>query len=189
MTVLILGLIVFFAVHLIPVTSLKPSLQKRLGLKGYKLAISIPSLIGFGLIVWGFILSRAGPADADLVYNPPEGLRHLTILLTLLGFIALAASFHQGRLKLWLQNPMSVGVALWSIGHLLVNGQRTHVLLFGGFLLYSLLDIAYNMIKGNRPDFVPKPRHDLITVAAGVLLFLVFGYGFHPYVLNLPVIY
>lgn len=189
MNILILGLVVFFATHLLPMTPLKASLQKSLGLNGYKLLVSVPSLVGFGLIVWGFILSRAGPADADLVYNPPDGLRHLTILLTLLGFVSLAASFHKGRLKLWLQNPMSIGVGLWALGHLLVNGQRTHVILFGSFLAYSLIDIAYNMIKGNRPSYVPKPRHDLITVVAGVVLFLIFGYGFHPYVLNLPVIY
>jgi hypothetical protein len=62
------------------------------------------------------------------------------------------------------------------------------VLLFGSFLVYSLIDIAYNTAKGNKPDLVPKPIHDLIAVVAGVILFLVFAYGFHPYVLNLPVL-
>jgi uncharacterized membrane protein len=187
MSTLILGLVIFFAFHAIPFTGLKPALRERFGVNGYKILMSAGSLVGFVVIVWGFLVSRYGPADADLFYNPPDGLRHLTMLLVLLGFVALAASFHKGRLKIWLQNPMSVGVALWALGHLLANGQRTHVILFGSFLVYSLIDIGYNMAKGNRPDFAPKPVHDLITVAAGVILFLVFGYGFHPYILNLPV--
>jgi uncharacterized membrane protein len=187
MNILIPGLIVFFAAHLVPYTALKPALRERLGEAGYKGLFSVASLAGLGLIVWGFQMSRYGPADADLVYNPPESLRHLTMLLVLLGFISLAAYWHKGRLKLWLRNPMSVGVALWAIGHLLANGQMSHVLLFGSFLVYALFDIAYNTAKGNRPSFAPKPVHDLIAVVAGVILFGVFAYGFHPYILNLPV--
>jgi uncharacterized membrane protein len=189
MNILILGLIVFFAFHLIPFTPLKATLHGRFGEVPYKMAFSALSLVGLGLIVWGFLLSRAGPADADLVYYPPESLRHVTMLLVLLGFISLAASWHKGRLKIWLRNPMSIGIALWAFGHLLSNGQKSHVLLFGSFLVYALIDIAYNTAKGTKPDYTPKPIHDLIAVVAGVILFAVFAFGFHPYVLNLPVIY
>lgn len=188
MNILILGLVVFFASHLVPYTGLKPMLRERLGENGYKIAFSIVSLVGLGLIVYGFRLSRYGPADADLLYNPPESLRHVTNLLVLLGFVSLAAYWHKGRLKLWLRNPMSIAVGLWALGHLLANGQKSHVLLFGSFLVYALIDIAYNTAKGDKPDFTPKPVHDLIAVIAGVILFLIFAYGFHPYVLNLPVL-
>jgi uncharacterized membrane protein len=187
MNILILGLVVFFAFHLVPYTGLKPRLRESLGEAGYKGLFSLGSLIGLGIIVWGFIRTRAGPADADFVYIPPESLRHVTMLLVLLAFISLAAYWHKGYLKLWLRNPMSVGVGLWAIGHLLANGQMSHVLLFGSFLVYALIDIAYNTVKGNKPGFAPKPLHDLITVVAGLILFGIFAFGFHPYVLNLPV--
>jgi hypothetical protein len=38
------------------------------------------------------------------------------------------------------------------------------------------------------PDFVPKPRHDAISIMAGLLLYAFFLFIFHPYVLNLPII-
>ena len=115
--------------------------------------------------------------------GPPEWTRHVTMLLVLLGFIALAAAFHKGRLKLWLRNPMSVGIALWSAGHLLSNGRLTLVWFFGAFFVYALIDI----FTGKPKPFTVKPMHDIIAPVAGIILFLVFLYGFHPYVLNVPI--
>ena len=37
---------------------------------------------------------------------------------------------------------MSIGIVLWSGGHLLVNGQRADVWLFGTFLVVGLADIV-----------------------------------------------
>ena len=69
------------------------------------------------------------------------------MLFVLLGFISLSASFHKGRLGLWLRHPMSVGIAFWSAGHLLANGQKALVYLFGAFFVYSLIDIVFGKPK------------------------------------------
>jgi hypothetical protein len=108
--------------------------------------------------------------------------------LVLLAMICIAIFLHKGRLKLWLRHPMSIGVALWAAGHLLSNGKAASVVLFGSFLLYALLDIAMNTMRGNMPNFLPKPRHDVISVAAGLVLYAFFLFIFHPYVLNLPIV-
>jgi uncharacterized membrane protein len=110
------------------------------------------------------------------------------MLLVLLGFITLGASHGKGYLKLWLQQPMSIGFALWSGGHLLANGKRADVYLFGTFFVLALLDILLSTLRGKVPSHQPQVRSDIIAVVAGVVLYAIFLFGFHPYVLNLPIV-
>jgi uncharacterized membrane protein len=189
MNILILGLIVFFGVHVLSYArGLRGNLVARMGEGSYKGFYSLLSALGLGLIVWGYARTRAGPAAADILYWPPAWGRHATMLLVLLAMLSIAIFLHKGRLKLWLRHPSSIGVALWAVGHLLSNGKFASVVLFGSFLLFALFDIAVNSMRGNVPDFVPKPRHDAISIMAGLLLYAFFLFIFHPYVLNLPII-
>jgi uncharacterized membrane protein len=189
MTVLIFGVILFFGVHLFSYArDTRARLVASMGEGPYKAFYSLLSAIGLGLMIWGYVQSRAGPAAADILYWPPAWGRHATMALVLLGMISIGVFLHKGRLKLWLRNPMSVGVALWAGGHLLSNGKVASVILFGSFLLYALLDIAVNSMRGHVPDFTPNPRHDFISIAAGLALYAFFLFIFHPYVLNLPIV-
>ncbi len=189
MSYLLFGILLFGGVHVFSMLlpERRNALAARLGEKLWKGFYALVSLVGFGLMVRGFLLSRSGPLAADWVYVPADWARHVTMLLVLLGFISLAASHGKGHLKLWLRNPMSIGIGLWAAGHLLSNGKRTDVYLFGTFLVLALLDIVLSTLRGNIPVHEPRLRSDLIAVIAGFLLFLIFLYGFHPYVLNLPV--
>ena len=188
MNLLILGIVIFYAGHLVSVTPLKAALKARLGEGGYKGLFSVVAVIGLGLMIKAYLGTRSGPEAVNFLYLPPDWTRHVTMLLVLLAFISLAASFHRGRLKLWLRNPFSIAIALWATGHLLSNGKTAAVWLFGSFLLFALFDIVRNTLVGQPPKFTPKPIHDLIAVVAGVLLYGLFLFGFHPYVLNLPVV-
>jgi len=38
------------------------------------------------------------------------------------------------------------------------------------------------------PSFIPNPRHDVISIIAGLVLYAFFLLIFHPYVLNLPIV-
>ena len=49
MIVLIIGLVIFFGIHLVPVTGVKSSLIERMGEKKYQSIFSIISLIIFSL--------------------------------------------------------------------------------------------------------------------------------------------
>jgi uncharacterized membrane protein len=145
-----------------------------MGEKPYKGLFALVSALGLIVIIWGYGVAKDGPAGADLVYDPPSWGHHLTMLLVLLAFISLSISFHKGRLKLWLKNPMSIAVALWAAGHLLANGTLPDVVLFGAFLAFALLDIGYSTATGKAPHFEPKPRQDIIAPLAGVVLYVVF---------------
>ena len=185
MGVLLAGMILFFGAHLLPVLELKPALQVRFGEGGYKGAFALLSFIGLVLMIWGF--GEARSVVEPMVYDPPRWGRHVAMLLVLLGIISLMASAHKGYLKLWLKQPMSIGIALWASGHLLANGSLPEVLLFGSFLVFSLIDIVRSTAIGKVPNYVPKASHDIIAVGGGVLIYAILLY-LHPYIIGVPVI-
>ena len=51
----------------------------------------------------------------------------------------------------------------------------------------ALLDIVLSTRRGKGPTHRPALRSDAIAVIVGVGLYLIFLFGFHPYVLNMPV--
>lgn len=174
MTKLIWGMVLFFGVHFISLTPLRAVILSKLNENAYKGIYSLISLAGLGLMIWGFILARAGPDAARIVYDPIVGSSHGTMLLVLVALILLAAAHGKSHIRLWVKHPMSAGVGLWAAGHLLVNGNLSEVLLFGGFLVLSVLDIIVNTARGKVPSYEPKLRSDIIAVVAGVVVYGVF---------------
>ena len=190
MTTLYIGILLFGGSHLLSILfpGLRDSFKAQLGEKAWKAAYAIVSLAGLVLMVVGYWQSRSGPLAADWVYVPAPWARHVTMTLVLLGFIVLGAAHGKGYLKKWLHNPMSIGVGLWATGHLLSNGKRTDVWLFATFLVIALADIVMSEIRGKRPEHQPRLRSDVIAVVVGMVLYVIFLFGFHPYVLNLPIV-
>ena len=190
MPYLIAGIAVFGGVHLFSMLlpGQRDTLLQRLGEGPFKGVYSLASLAGLGLMIWGFWTLSSGPAAGDFVYVPAGSMRHATMLLVLLGFICIGAFHGKGYLKLWLRNPFSVGIVLWSFGHLLSNGRVYDVLLFGTFLVLAVLDIILSTVRGKRPGHKPEIRSDVIALVTGVVLYAVFLFGVHPYIFNIPVI-
>ena len=190
MNYLVLGLGIFAGVHLFSMLlpTHRNTLMERLGEGAYKGFYSLVSLLGLAFIIWGYWTLSIGPEAAEFAYTPFAPMRHVTMLFVLLAFICIGASHGKGHLKLWLRNPMSIGIVLWSIGHLLSNGHFYDVLIFGMFLLLAVFDIFLSSARGKRPDYEPRLRSDVIAVIVGVALYAVFLFGFHPYVLHLPII-
>jgi uncharacterized membrane protein len=187
MTLLYIGSLLFGGSHLFAILfpGLRDSFRAQLGEKAWKALYGLVSLAGVVLMVVGFGRARGEP---DMVYDGLAGMKHLTMLLVLLAFILLGASHGKGYLKKWLHNPMSLAIVLWSGGHLLINGRRSDVWLFGTFLVVGLADIVMSEIRGKRPDYIPRVRSDILAVVIGVVLYAVFLFGFHPYVLGIPVV-
>ncbi|PZF78309.1 NnrU family protein [Aestuariivirga litoralis] len=185
MTLLYIGSLLFGGSHLFSILfpGLRDSFRAQLGEKAWKALYGLVSLVGLVLMIMGF--ARAEP---DVIYAGLPGMKHLTMLLVLFAFILIGASHGKGYLKKWLHNPMSLGIVLWSTGHLLVNGQRADIWLFGTFLVVGLADIIMSEIRGKRPDYIPRVRSDILAVVIGIVLYAVFLFGFHPYVLGIPVV-
>ena len=186
MTILLVGMLLFFAPHVAAMTPLRATLLERFGERGFKGAFAFVALAGLLLTIWGFGVARAAPEAGRLVYQPAPGAAHLTYLLVLLGFILLIAAYHRGHIKRWVRQPMSIGVALWAAGHLLVNGAVHEVVLFGAFLLYAIADIAVSTARGKVPVHQPKWSHDVIAVGAGVAVYGLFVLWLHTLLIGVP---
>ncbi len=189
MSYLLFGIFLFGGIHLFSILLplRRDRIKLRFGEKAWKGFFAAISLVGLGFMIWGLVLSRHEPLEGDWLYVPADWARHVTMLLVLLGFISIGASHGKGYLRLWLQNPMSIGIGLWATGHLLANGKRTDVYFFGTFLVLALLDIVFSSLRGKVPVHTPRLRSDVIAAMVGMVLYVIFLFGFHPYVLNLPV--
>ena len=142
MTYLILGLIIFLGVHSVRIVADDWRTRTRacIGDLAWKGLYAVASLFGLVLIVWGFGLARQQPVQ---LWAPPVGMRHLASLLTLIAFVLLAAAYVPGnRIKELLHHPMVLGVKVWALAHLLANGNVSHVVLFGSFLIWAIFDFS-----------------------------------------------
>jgi uncharacterized membrane protein len=189
MTYLYLGLALFMAPHAFSMflPSLRDGMKIRFGENAFKGVYSLVSLAGVACMVVGYSNVWATGAGTEAVYDPPAWGRHATMLLVLMAFVFIAASHGKGHLKLWLRNPMSIGIALWAFGHLLANGTRFDVWLFGSFLVLGVLDVILSTLRGKTPSHEPRLRSDVVAVIAGMVIYAAFVLLFHPYVLGVPV--
>jgi uncharacterized membrane protein len=193
MLVLILGLVLFLGMHAVTMKrDWRARLIERFGAGGYKGLYSAVSILGFGLLIYGYGLQRA--AGYTVVWEPPVWTRHLALLLNLPIFILLAV----GRRPSWLlsrvKHPMLLAVKIWATAHLLANGDLGSLLLFGGFLAWAVM--ARISVK-RRPEEIARAaalanvafgRRDVIAIVAGLALYVVFALWLHPLLIGVPVI-
>lgn len=182
MTILIIGLVVFLGVHSVRIVA-EPWRQAhiaRWGENGWKLGFSLLSAVGLALIVWGFGIARHAPV---VLWHPPAGMRRAAGLLTLIAFILIAAAYvPHNHFKARLHHPMVLGVKAWAVGHLLANGTLAHLLLFGGFLGWAVVDF----IAARRRDRVAGTVYPagtlhgtLIAIVAGTIAWALFAFWLH----------
>lgn len=161
MTWLIAGLVVFFGVHLIPARPpLRQSLVQAIGELPYKGVFAILSVAGVALIIMGM-----GQAPNIAVWHPPPTAATATAIFMAPALILLAASNFKGNIKRIVRHPMSLGVLLWSLSHLLANGDLAALLLFGSFALFAL----YDMRSANPPPAAKGPGSIKPDLLAGVI--------------------
>ena len=182
MTLLIRGSVIFLGVHSTRVFAegWRTAQLARLGEKGWKGAYTLASLVGLGLLVWGYALARQAPVP---LWTPVVGLRHLASLLTVLAFILLAAAYvPRNSVKARIGHPMVAGVKIWALAHLLANHTLADLLLFGGFLVWAVLCFraarARDRAAGTRYP-AGTLQGNLLTVGAGLAAWAVFAMWLH----------
>lgn len=182
MIYLIIGLVLFLGVHSVRIVAddWRTQTRARMGEGAYKGVYSLLSLIGFGLIIWGFGVAREAPV---LLWVPPLGMRHAASLLTLIAFVFLAAAYvPRNGIKARFHHPMVLGVKAWALAHLLSTGTFAHVVLFGGFLAWAVLDFI-SARKRDRAAGTTYPAGTLpataITVVVGAVAWVAFAMWLH----------
>jgi uncharacterized membrane protein len=179
---LIAGLVVFLLPHSMRV--LAPAWRDRqvarIGLGPYKLAYSAVSIAGLALIIWGFGMARGNPTE---LWQAPAGARHITAALTVIGFILVVAAYVAGtRIKAAIGHPMTVGVGLWALGHLISNGRLADVVLFGAFVAWTLVLYVARRAQDRVAGTVYPPGNlarDAIAVVVGIVAALAFALFLH----------
>jgi uncharacterized membrane protein len=140
MTQLILGLILFLGAHSVRIVADDWRTQKieACGEKVFKGVYTVASLLGFYLLVVGYGEARL---ETVALWTPPTATRHISVLLMLFASILLMAAYvPRNHLKMRLGHPMVLSVKVWALAHLLANGNLADVVLFGAFLVWSVLN-------------------------------------------------
>jgi uncharacterized membrane protein len=226
---LILAAVAFLLLHLlVSGTTVRDRLVARLGEGRY---LGLFSLASGAVLAWMFVahrLARGGPADLSWWSVTPV-TRNLQIGLMLLAFLLIVPGVLtrnpgavgqsgavddpdpvRGVLRIT-RHPFLWGMAVWSAGHILVNGDLASLVLFGSLLVLSLggaasIDAKRRRTHGERwrafearSSFVPfaailsgrqvlKPSEFALQalVAAGAYLVVLLAHPFLAGVSALP---
>lgn len=182
MLIFILGLTVFFASHSIRIFAdgWRSAMLARLGELRWKGLISLLSLAGFALLLWGYAQVRAEP---PALWTPASWSRLLVPILTLPAFVLVVAAYVPGnRFKTALGHPMLAGTILWALAHLPGNGGRASTVLFGSFLVWALISFAASRRRDRAEGRVYPPGpawRTAVVVIVGVAAWAVFATVLH----------
>jgi uncharacterized membrane protein len=170
MTVLVLGLTLFFAPHVLREFGLRQPLKDALPSEGAYMGLySLVSLAGLGLMIWGKSL-----APFQMVWQPVYEWRSLSLMLMIPALICIiAGNVPLSYLRKILRNPMLLGILLWSLSHLWSNGDLASMLLFGSFAFWSSVKMCTmrTAVESKSPEFI----WDIISLLVGLSLYAVIG--------------
>jgi uncharacterized membrane protein len=146
----------FLVSHALPVRpAVRARLVAALGPRGFTLAYSAVSLAALTALV-----AAAGRAPQSVLWDWAPWQRTLTqaamagacVLVAMAAYTPNPLSFGGWRndrfdparpgIVGWVRHPWLAALALWAAGHVPVNGDLAHVLMFGGFAAFALLGMA-----------------------------------------------
>ncbi len=182
MNLLILGITIFFSIHLIPIFPLKKFLINRLGENKYKGLFSLIALIGILIIIYGF-----SSADYYPIWDPLPYSKGLALTLMPISIVLLVGANIQTNIKRLTKHPMLIGILIWSFVHLLSNGDLRSIILFVSFGVYALIDIIFSkkvLTTNNTANYTLTK--DIIVVIIGLLVYAIIVY-FHQYIVGVAI--
>ena len=188
MVLLLVGLVLFLGIHSASIVAPRWR-QRQIAARGagaWKGLYSIVSAIGLGLLIYGYGLARY---DGVVLYEPPAALRHFALLLMLPVFPLLVAAYVPGRISRATKHPMLLAVKFWATAHLLANGTRADVILFGAFLVWAVADrISVKRRPADErhavPGAPPRPFNDVIVIVVGLVIYAAFLGGLHRWLIG-----
>ena len=186
MTLLIIGLALWYATHLLPMWApgRRAAMAGKLGEGAYKGLYALVTIGAVVLMVIGY--QRAEWVD---VWSPPAFLWHLNNLLMLLAIFVFIAGSFASPVRRVIRHPQFTGVKIWTLAHLLVNGDLASIVLFGGMLAWAVLAmIGTNRRDGRREKPPAANVHGLlIHIAVGLAVYGGVAYV-HGWLLGVPVL-
>lgn len=175
MIILAIGVALWSAAHFFPsaVPATREALIDRLGPKLYRGLFSIDMALALALIVWGY-----RSAEWVAVYDPPVWGVHANNLLMIAAIYLFGVGGAGGWLATKIRHPMLLGAATWGVAHLLANGDRASVLLFGGMTLWALgMIFMINRRTGawSRPK-AAGPKAEIVLIGVTLVIYAAIGF-------------
>ena len=172
MTLFMAGIIMFFGVHFAPSAPVKAIMIGKVGEIKFKGMFSLISVIGLGLIIYGF-----SQTEFQLLWTPEPWGRSAAIVTMPIATILMCAAEIPSNFKRLVRHPMLLGVSLWGLSHLAANGDLASTILFSSFLVFSIIDILILNRRGSYTEPAPVNKTwDLAVVLIGLALY---GLLFH----------
>ena len=185
---MILGLVLFLGVHSTRIVAdgARSHFIAQRGEGAWKGLYTMVSLVGFGLIVWGFGLARQQPV---VLWDTPAWARHLAALVNLAAFVLLVAAYvPRNGIKARVHHPMVLGVKTWALAHLIANHTLADLLLFGAFLLWAVVDFRSLRQRDRAAGTAYPPgtaAATAVTVGVGLAAYLAFALWGHALLIEL----
>lgn len=147
---LLIGALIFFGGHVVLAAApVRPRLVAALGERGFTMAYATMALIGLVWLGYGYAVAPREPwwggpglavvplvlmAPATLLFVGAFSQRNPTAVGQTRGINGATAQGVMGITR----HPFLWAVALWALGHLVVNGDFPSLVLFGGMLALAL---------------------------------------------------
>lgn len=180
MLILILGVALWWGAHLWKRAA--PGQRAQFGEKGKGLVTGL-LILSLVLMIWGY-----RTADGPVWWGASPAMKGINNLLVLFAIYLFAAAGMKTAITRRIRHPQLTGFALWAFAHLLVNGDLPSLVLFGGLLIWALVEIA--LINRATPSWTPPApvpaRKEIMAVVGALLVFGVVGLihawlGYNPF--------
>jgi len=170
---LILGLILFHGIHSLRMIApdWRNAQYEAMGENKWKSVYSLVSIIALVILVYGYSQARL---EAGFIYIPPQWGALVAIVLMAFAFILMTFNVRSSRFRKITKHPFLMAIILWSIAHLLANGDTASVLLFGTFLVWAIANYLFVSRRGDPLPPVAPLWQDLAAIIFGLILWVVF---------------
>ena len=181
MKLFIVGLVLFFGTHMIPITPVKPLLISRLGVSLYSGLFSLLALLGFIVIIYGFQIANTTTLWSSLPYSSG-----LALVLMPIAMIFLMPGSGRTNFFQKFKHPMFIGILIWAFTHLLANGDLRTTLLFSSFAIYCIVDMLFTKKITTTSNTTYPMSNDFIFIGMGLVAYTFVVY-FHQYIAGVKI--
>lgn len=172
MAIMILGIALFWIAHGLKIhaPAKRAELAARMGegpVKGLTTLALVASIV---LIVIGY-----QQAAFINIWFPPAFLTHLNNLLMVIAVTVFIAGSFKGLVADKIRHPQLAGMKIWTVAHLLVNGDLASIILFGSMLAWAVVAMIALNKRDGKPARAPKAtlKGNLFHAGATVVVFAV----------------
>ena len=182
MKLFIVGLVLFFGTHMIPITPVKPLLIRRLGGGLYSGLFSLLALLGLIVVIYGFQI-----ANTTTLWSPLPYSRELAFVLMFIAVIFLMPGSGRTNFFQKFKHPMFIGILIWAFTHLLANGDLRTTLLFSSFAIYCIVDMLFTKKITTTSNTTYPMSNDFIFIGMGLVAYTFVVY-FHQYIAGVKIL-